>query len=160
MAKVVRQGVICLIAVLLASVADAQPPAGGAVTTLSAEIRASCDKVTEEKGRHQRLTIMVEAILAVFNAGVEASQHVDEAAVECVTQWLSHADPYSKMNAAMLLGRLGCRARTSLTALRAALLTVEPLPEPTGDISLGSKGSPADSIITAIRVIEDSGTCG
>ena len=161
MAKIFRQGVICLIGVVLASVAEAQLPAEDGVTSLSAEIRASCDKVAEKKDRHQRLTIMVEAILAVVHAGDEPARRVDDAAVQCVTNWLSSSDEYSKMYAAMLLARLGCRGTTALPALRSALLTMTPLPEPTGDldISLGPKASPTDSVLTAIRTLEAEGPC-
>ncbi len=126
---------------------------------LSARITALCDVIEASPDASERLLAMQSAVVAVMQAGSEASNLVNRAAVSCVTVWLSYPDEFSKMNAAMLLSRVPCRAKSALPALRQALQVMKPLPEPAGEISLGPSASPTDSVLTAIQVIERTKAC-
>ncbi len=127
--------------------------------SLSDQIISACTVVSAQSEQRQRLSTMQATVVTVLKAESGARDTVDDDAIRCVTEWLSHSDDYSKMNAAMILSRLPCRSKAALPALRAALQHMEFLPLPAGDISLGPSVSPTDSVETAITVIERANAC-
>jgi len=128
-------------------------------SSLSTTLIAACELVKKESDLHRRLAVMQNAVVEIVEAEADAREGVADSAIECLTEWLSFEDAYSKMNAAMALSRLACRAKGALPALREALDSMEPLPDSIGEFSLGPSASPTDSVVTAIKTIEGAASC-